>query len=647
MVCAGSVRKDQQIVKTTLQYTTSYTLDHIRSIAFKYGKFHDADMTQPNHLQNHSSILFEGFTFTTTNIPADQKAKIAEMISHMGGKLHSNLTSDTNILILDSTDTAKSKFCLEHRTDVTLIYPSDFRDIYRRFKERDMPRIPIQILDEYPWPIFENCLLCVSRLGNVQNVCYEKHYINKLIHRFGGKPTSTLTPKVSFLITDKCEGLRYERAVEWNIATVHPMWVIDSCKCQRILNPKFYDISKIKDITEMGRGAFVKDRNIVDYGRKEDNPVYEELLEDTSSVGVRSTRKGEPVGLFAGCVFSHYGFNDTQVEKLMKVLKDNGAEVQDEYDMTITHVVVPSSLIMEEIPGKILRLNSVCDSKIVNEWFVERCLFFKRLINDSWSLPPQKLDLNYDFKVHITGFNEIESMHLLKLIANLNLTPSIELTENCDFLVTNLSSLGLTEANSPQLFKYKFKDILTGKSKSSSASSVSLTKKKINSAKKWNIPVVSIAFIWELSQTGVLPTVIDPQWCIFAPRNFQPAANFLEYARSMSGGTFHTQQRDTVSPVASPTKLPALIPSPRKNSQKKWPKLVGTASDSQLKSAGVDDNYEYEYKSARRLNFDDEESDGGKSSRGKQRRRIAELEDEDGLGFGFEFEDLPVFKKRK
>ncbi|TID30221.1 hypothetical protein CANINC_001228 [Pichia inconspicua] len=605
-------------------------------------------MTQPTHLRKQSSILFEGFTFTTTNISADEKAKIAEMISHMGGKLHSNLTSDTDILILGSTDTAKSKFCLERRTDVTLIYPNDFCDIYRRFKERDMPRIPIQILDEYPWPIFENCLLCVSRLGNVQNVCYEKNYINKLIHRFGGKPTSTLTPKVSYLITDKCEGLRYERAVEWNIVAVHPMWVIDSCNCQRIVNPKFYDISKIKDVTELGRGAYMKHRNVVDYGRKEDNPVYEELLKEMGTVATHGTRRNEQAGLFAGCIFSYYGFNETQVEKLLKVLKENGAEVQEEYDMTITHVLVPSSMTMDEVPEKIQRLNSVCDSKIVNEWFVERCLFFQRLTTDSWSLPPQKLGLNYDFTIHITGFNEIESLHLSKMIANLNFTPSVNLTKNCDFLVTNLASLGLTEENSPQLFNYKFKDILIGKTRSLSTSTISLTKKKINSAKKWNIPVVSIAFIWEFAQTGVLPTVIDPQWCIFAPKSLRPATNFLEYARSITGGTFHSQRADTISPVASPTKLPAIIPSPRKNSQKKWPKLVGTASDSQLKSAGLDDEYDYDYKSARRLNFNDDKDDdetGSKRVRGRPRRLIAEVEDTDEYGLGFD--DLPVFKKRK
>lgn len=584
-----------------------------------------------------TTVLFEGCTFTTTDISTHEKSKIAEMISYMGGKLHNNLTSDTNILIVGSTDTAKSKFCLEHRTDVTLIYPNDFYDIYRRFKEKTVPNINISILDEYPWPIFDNCLLCVSRLRDVESPCFEKHYINKLIQRFGGTSTSTLTPKVTFLITDKREGVRYERALEWNIVPVHPKWVIDSCNCQRILNPKLYDISKIDDVRDIGRGAFIKHRRVVEYGKTANNPVYEEMCKD----GTRATIVEKPMGLFAGFIFSCYGFNETQVGKLSNVLKTNGGEIQDEHDLSVTHVIVPSSMTLDEVPEKIQRLKNISDSRIVNEWFVERSLFYNKIMHDSWSLPPPKLDLNYEFKIHYTGFCEIESFHLSKLISNLNLTLSSELTDSCDFLITNLSSLGLTPENSPQLFKYKHDDILYGKSTSMSATSVSLTKKKINSAKKWNIPVVSIAFIWELSQTGVLPSVLDTQWCIFAPKNMRPATNFLEYARSISGGAFHTQ-RPEGSPISSPTKLPVPIPSPRKNSQKKWPKLVGTASDSQLRSnSAVNFDDEYEYKSARRLNFDEDHNQRQHNSRGESRRKLAELVDD------FGFDDMPVFKKRR
>lgn len=591
-------------------------------------------MTQSNSIQKQTTVLFQGYTFTTTDIPTDEKTKIAEMISYMGGKLYSNLTSDTDILIVGNTDTAKSKFCLEHRTDVTLLYPHDLRDIYRRFKEKDVPQNGIQILDDYPWPIFENCILCVSRLRNVQSPCHEKHYINTLIHRFGGRATSTLTPKVSFLITDKREGIRYERAVEWNIVPVHPKWIIDSCNCQRILNPKFYDISKITDTKEIGKGAYIKNRNVIDYGKIFNNPVYAEIKQ---AEGVKNVGKvNEPVGLFTGFIFSYYGFNKIQIEKLINILKTNGGELQEEYDLSVTHFIVPSSLTIDDVPLNIQRLKSISDSRIVNEWFVERCLFYQKIIHDSWSLPPLRLDLNYEFKIHITGFNEIETLHLTKLISNLNLTLAIELTDTCDFLVTNLSALGLTSENSPQLFTYKFGDILTSKSKSLSTSSANLTKKKINSAKKWNIPVVSMAFIWELSQTGILPSVLDPQWCIFAPKHMRPATNFLEYARSISGGTFHTQQQEHSSPVSSPTKLPVSLPSPRKNSQKKWPKLVGTASDSQLKSnSGIELNDEYDYKSARRLNFVEEQQ------KLSSRRNLAELEDE------FEYDDIPVFKKRR
>lgn len=623
--------------------------------------------------RNSDRVLFERITFTTTDLKSKEKAKINDAISFMGGKIKNDLTSETNILIVGNIDTPKSKFCLKHRTDVTLLYPDDLLDIYNRFKEKKQ-KLTIQILDDYPWPIFDSCLFCLSRLRDVDNLCCEKNYITKLIDHFGGKSISSLTPKVTYLITDKREGKRYESALEWNISPIHPKWIIDSCNCQRLLNPAYYDISKIRDSSLIGIGAYKKSRNIIDYGNPDNNPIFSKVLEETkpknklSNDNVSGNNK-----LFTGFIFSCFGFNNSQTETLYKILRENGAEIQDEYDLGITHVLVPSTFTMDKIPENIMRLKKIADSKIVNEWFLERCLHYKKLIDDSWSLPPLHLNLNYELKIHITGFQDIEHLHISKLIKNLNITLSNELTKDCDFLITNLSSLGLTKLNSPQLFDYKFNDILISKSNIVTTNSATLTKKKINSAKKWNIPVLSLAFLWEFSQTGILPSVLDTKWCIFAPRSLRPASNFLEYARSISGGTFHTQSNNinnsegdninnntekgnsfndnnndnnnniNFSPNSSPIKLPAQLPSPRKNSQKKWPKLIGTASESQLKSNDAinininaddidKDDDSYDFKSTRKLIFDD-----GMNKRGNM------IDYDDDLGM----DDIPVFKKRR
>ncbi|GAV29296.1 hypothetical protein PMKS-002778 [Pichia membranifaciens] len=545
----------------------------------------------------------------------------------------------------------------------------------------------VLIVDDYPWPIFNSCLFCLSRLREVGNPCYAKNYITKLIDHFGGKSIASLTPKVTYLITDKREGKRYESALDWKINAIHPKWIIDCCNCQRILDPSLYDISRIHNSAAIGKNSHKKYRKVVDYGSVKNNPLYGSLESEVTRIDraneiTKSSTIEDCKGLFKGLIFSCFGFTASHATKLSTILKENGAEIQEEYDLSVTHVIIPSSFTFDEVPATVLALQNISDSRIVNEWFVERCLHYEKLCNDSWSIPAKKLRLDYKLKIHITGFTEMEHLHISKLIKHLNLTLQTKLTEECDFLVANLSSLGLNDANSPQLFTYKFHDILNSKTDIKTAS-VSLTKKKINSAKKWNIPVVSLAFIWELAQTGVLPHVLDTQWCIFAPRSLRPASNFLEYARSVSGGLFHkvvepmneeadhsekysfdlknsddddvdddddnnnnnSDKRIRLGAEGSHTKLPVQLPSPRKNAAKKWPKLVGTASESQLKSAAaaaaaaaIDDEEDenYNFKGKRRLVF---ASDRGSNTKNPQ--SYVEFEDDFGL------EDIPMFKKRK
>lgn len=632
---------------------------------------------------SNDRILFQGFTFTMTDLSKKEKAQISNIIATMGGKVKEHLTTDTNVLIVGNINTPKSQFCLKNRNDVTLLYPDDLYDIFKRFKEKSIKNLTIQILDDYPWPIFHSCLFCLSRLRDVDNPCYDKDYITKLIEYFGGKSISSLTPRVTYLITDKREGKRYESAIDWKIHAIHPKWIIDCCKCQRILNPALYDISVIKNSNEIGNNAFKEYRNIIDYGSTKNNPIYNSIISEKNKNKDDINNIKNNLLLFKGLIFSCFGFTSIQLNKLIEILKLNGAEIQEEYDLSVTHVLIPSTFTFDQIPEKVVKLMDISDSKIINEWFIERCLFYKKICTDSWSLPPKYLRLDYKLKIHITGFIGIEHLHITKLIKNLNLTIQTELTKDCNFLLANLLSLGLNKSNSPQLFKYEFNDILNSIT-TINTSSTNLTKKKINSAKKWNIPVVSLAFLWELSQRGVLPQVLDTKWCIFAPRSLKPASNFLEYARALTGPSFREElgecdngndanndnynnesqndkqdDKDTAKdndsygvsiPVVSDSysKVPAQLPSPRKNAAKKWPKLVGTASESQLKSMDdnlniknftkddYDDNDEYNFKGKRRLAFDNT-----KNGKSKDTGRYLDFDDDLGV------EDMPIFKKRR
>lgn len=506
-----------------------------------------------------SSRVFDGTFYTTTGLSGLEKEKISNILDPLGANYVSSLNTKVTVLIVGSMTTEKMKYCLEKRKDVTFFHHSNINKLFDLIKSstsdennnnNNIIKIDRTLFDCYfPWLIFEGKSFCLVRLSETDSPFYEKIYITNLIKHFGGEVTSSLSERTDYLITILTNGTRFHTALDWGKPVLHPKWVIDCCNCSRILDFESYDISKYDNPSLIENLNFQSFTRLVgiDYGKTRNNYLF-------PKTNLRTVKSKND--LFKGFVFSYLDFNDGQISKLLKVIKQYGGEISidnEKDSKNISFILVPS-----DKPRRIIN----DDGKIVNEWFIERCIHYDKIIIDSWSTPRPFLNLKYKFKVHITGFGPIEHSHLKKLITNLNLTFSDELTNDCNFLIANLSLLGLTTINSPQLYKYKFKDILTSRSKISIKPD--LTKRKINSAKKWDIPVVSISFIWELSEIGVLPDVLDSKWCIFGPQSVKTATNFLEYARSVSSGTFQTQKNkemeiigedNDISQHNSPTKI--------------------------------------------------------------------------------------------
>lgn len=95
----------------------------------------------------------------------------------------------------------------------------------------------------------------------------------------------------------------------------------------------------------------------------------------------------------------------------------------------------------------------------------------------------------------------------------------------------------------------------------SGQSSVSLlsAKNKIDAAKKWNIPVVSIAYLWEIFEKSqyksmlIVPELNDPQWCIHAPINYIRPKSLIEYIKSMGEATSIRNSGDKIKRIRMPS----------------------------------------------------------------------------------------------
>ena len=122
--------------------------------------------------------------------------------------------------------------------------------------------------------------------------------------------------------------------------------------------------------------------------------------------------------------------------------------------------------------------------------------------------------------------------------------------------------------NSPKLFQYKCKDIIN----CPTGGSVSLmsSKHKVEAAKRWNIPVVSVIFveILELSTNKshiIMPDIL--QWCVLHRATIINRKSLLEYVKNLdkaSRSSFSPKSQENEA-LEEPTMDNLVrLPSPKK-----------------------------------------------------------------------------------
>lgn len=436
--------------------------------------------------------------------------------------------------------------------------------------------------------------------------------------------STTLTPSCDVVVSTEASGKRYTMARQWGIPVVHPLWVYDSILRGAALDLDDYVLTsdgsnlynsgsfvwrklyasraeaeaEPVEKAESERAPLKKNlevwSSIMSHSRaKSARTIKKSLWEEPPEEEATKTSKPAPASpekkssLFAGFKFLPVGFSIPQQKVLRNVVESHNGEVAElATDETISHIVLlvksgpQASLMLLMLPSNMKRRVNSKDVHVVTDWFIERSIFYKEIRHDSWCKPLQGLvPLAKKFKVCITGFTGVELLHIEKLVEYLNLEFCETLASKRDLLIVNINLFkdGLQE-KSPSLFKYKYKDILdcpiytTGDRLSSV--SVMSSQNKMNAARKWNIPIVSVAYLWEMIQRLAgkanlqMPDIFDLSWCIYAPRSMAKPTTLLDYVRSMNED-FETQKLEECESVQ--------LPSPRKAREKqKYGRLAGS-----------------------------------------------------------------------
>ena len=584
---------------------------------------------------------FQGLTFCCTAIPIKLREDISQKLTALGGIHYSDLMSDVNYLIVGDRKTEKYIYCVQNRFDVKFLKPDAILKIYDHWINGedtthllDIENYLLPIFDNLSICLsrvesFEHLLKKEFR-QEFSGIDFTTERMIQLISDNGGKATDSLTMSNSCIITTEKTGKRYTKAVEWGIPVIHPVWIIDSVLRLAALHFRDYtldsrlngcnvwdELFKYKTKNDLVDDKIDEKSTTVDTSNKslkKDPKIWNEIMNKTNKTRLKPAKdttwdevmeeeEHEPLDieindlpnkhtatkkstLFEDLDFYVVGFNTHETTVMNQIITFHSGTInEDSSNQTITHVVLPvkigsqSSTLLKNLPLK-SRINNG-EIKIVTEWFIERSIYYNTMVMDRWCQPLKGLKpCTKKFKVCITGFTGIELLHLEKLINLLNFEFCPALTSSRDLLIININLFKSTLLkNSPKLYQYKAIDFVNCPVYQSGNSSVSLisSKNKINAAKNWSIPIVSIAYIWEILERStpstihnlVLPDICDLLWCLFAPNNTAKPKTLLDYIKNLSNDSFETPKKDDK----------VKLPSPRKGKQKrKYGRLAGRDS---------------------------------------------------------------------
>lgn len=288
------------------------------------------------------------------------------------------------------------------------------------------------------------------------------------------------------------------------------------------------------------------------------------------NVGVVDTPSLE-VALFNGLNFLCVGYEDKQLRILEKVILSRRGEVShDANDDTVTHILIPASQgsqslqILRLLPSPTKRRITEGQIIVVTEWFLERSMYFRLLQHDIWGKPIKGLlkHAGTPWKICVSGFTGVELLHLEKMIQYMGHTFCDSLSAERDLLVVNVQvfKASLTK-NAPRLFQYKPSETLLCATLQAGLGQVlaMASKNKINAAKRWKVPIVLVAFLWEALRISlatthtdvlIMPNVADLSWCVYAPSRYTKPHSILDYVKSMES-THDSQLDQTQNPGES------------------------------------------------------------------------------------------------
>ncbi|KFY23511.1 hypothetical protein V493_05815, partial [Pseudogymnoascus sp. VKM F-4281 (FW-2241)] len=427
--------------------------------------------SQPQAVAFNPSVPLRGVVLCCTSIPPDTRTALAKQAEEMGAQHKYDLTSEVTHLIVGEYDTPKYRYVAKERPDVKILtvgWIEAIRLLWMSDKHIDLEALEA----EHTLPTLATLIVCMTGFEDTA----ERTNIINLICSNGGEYHGDLTRSITHLIASRPEGKKYKFAKDWKIRLVSAEWLYDSIQRGMILDENLYHPETPPE--ERGKGAWVR-RNVASpLGKRlRENAVVEDgtrKLRRTlsrkltsqnevvwgdivggSSVLLNKEANSGPASLglagegqtsqrassddliltaglaqtsapasvkraaFSQCRFCIHGFEPRKTKTLSRHLLSHDGDVREIDNWPVAtppfknYMVVPHDFAVEGLPP-------IPEStSVVTEWWVERCLEANECLEHSASnfdLPFLSTTINGFDKLTIstTGFTGFHLLHLSK-----------------------------------------------------------------------------------------------------------------------------------------------------------------------------------------------------------------------------------------
>ncbi|KFY82197.1 hypothetical protein V500_10740 [Pseudogymnoascus sp. VKM F-4518 (FW-2643)] len=468
-----------------------------------------------------------GVVLCCTSIPPDTRTALAKQAENMGAQHKYDLTSEVTHLIVGEYDTPKYRYVAKERPDVKILtvgWIEAIRQLWISDKHIDLEALEA----EHTLPTLATLIVCMTGFEDSA----ERTNIINLICSNGGEYHGDLTRSITHLIASRPEGKKYKFAKDWKIRLVSAEWLYDSIQRGMILDENLYHPETPAE--ERGKGACVR-RNVAsplgkrlreneaveDGTRKlrrtlskkltsQNEVVWGDIVGGSSTLLNKNANSGqappgipgdgqtsqrassdeliltagmaqtsEPISVkraaFSQCRFCIHGFEPRKAKTLSRHLLSHDGDVREIDDWPVdgppfkNYMLVPHDFAVAGLP--LIPENT----PVVTEWWVERCLEANECLKHSASyfdLPFSSTSIDGFNKLIIstTGFTGFHLLHLSKAAAIMGATYDEYFSEKTSVLICNATQQIRVE--------------------------------KLQRAKEWRIPVVSIDWLLESIRTG-------------------------------------------------------------------------------------------------------------------------------------------------